>query len=213
MPGNPAKTGKAALRVHYRRIRAHVADRARVDALIVAGVLALPEVARARLVMLYWPLVSRGEVDVRPLADALVARGAVVGLPVLVAGAGPSLDVRRYASAEALAAGPFGILKPAAGAERLDPARLDVVVVPALALGRDGSRIGYGGGYYDAFLATTAALRVGVAPHACLAESLPAEAHDARLDVLGTERETVRVETPGTPSGAAGPHNAGSDGP
>ena len=212
MPGNPAAE-KGPLRRHYRRVRASVADRARVDALIVAGVLALPEVARARLVMLYWPLVSRGEVDLRPLADALVARGAVVGLPVLVAGAGPSLDVRRYASAGALAAGPFGILKPAAGAERLDPARLDVVVVPALALGRDGSRIGYGGGYYDAFLATTAALRVGVAPHACLADTLPAEAHDARLGAVVTERETVRVEAPGTPGAWAGARNADADGP
>ena len=213
MPGDPATADKAALRLHYRRVRASAEDRERVDAAVVAGVLALPEVGVARFVMLYWPLVARGEVDVRPLADALVARGVTVGLPVMVPGAGPSLDVRRYESAEALAVGPFGILKPPADAERLDPERLVVVVVPALALGRDGSRLGYGGGYYDAFLATTAALRVGVAPHACLAESLPAEAHDARLDVLVTERETVRVETPGTPSGAAGPRNAGSDGP
>jgi 5-formyltetrahydrofolate cyclo-ligase len=78
----------------------------------------------------------------------------------------------------------------------VSPADLDVVVVPALALGRDGSRLGYGGGYYDAFLAETPAARVGVAFAACLVPSVPSEPHDARLDAVVTEDEVVRVSAP-----------------
>ena len=187
---------KAALRQRFRAVRADAS--AAASPAIVSRVLALPETASARAVMAFWPLVSRGEVDVRPLIDALAARGVVVALPVVVPGPAPRLVARAYVSG-ALVAGPWGLMEPSVDAPVV--ADLDVVVVPALALGRDGSRLGYGGGYYDAFLATTDALRVGVSPHACLVGALPAEPYDARLDAAVTERETLRI--------ANGPRNAG----
>lgn len=161
---------KAALRARFRAVRAAVPDRGAVDAAIRSRVLA--EVAEATTVMLFWPLVA---------------------LPVVVPGDEPRLVARRFTSEARLVAGAFGILEPPPGARLVAPTALGAVVVPALALGRDGSRLGYGGGYYDAFLATTPARRVGVVPHACLAGALPAEAHDARLDAVVTERETVRI--------------------
>ena len=192
---------KAALRTRFRLRRTSVPARAAVDAAIVARVLALPEVAAAqaagRVVLAFWPLAARGEVDVRPLVAALAAGG--VALPAVIPGAAPRLAVRRFTSAARLVAGPWGLMEPAADAPAVAPADLAVVVVPALALGRDGSRLGAGGGYYDAFLPTTAALRVGVAPAACVVDALPHEPHDARLDVVVTEHETVRVPPGGRP--------------
>ena len=184
---------KAALRTRFRARRAAVPGRAAVDAAIVARVLALPEVSGAAglVVLAFWPLVARGEVDVRPLVAALAARG--VALPVVVPGPTPLLAARRFTAEAALVAGPWGLLEPDVDAPAVAPADIAVVVVPALALGRDGSRLGAGGGYYDAFLPATNALRVGVAPAACLVGTLPTEPHDARLDVVVTERETVRV--------------------
>ena len=90
--------------------------------------------------------------------------------------------------------GPWGTLEPAPDATPVAPSALDVVLVPALALGRDGSRLGYGGGYYDAFLAQTPARRVGVCVQAALVDAVPVLPHDARLDVVVTEAEVVRVE-------------------
>ena len=181
------------MRARFRVRRAAVPGRAAVDAAIVAHVLALPEVGAARVVLAFWPLLGRGEVDVRPLVAALVARGAVLALPVVVAGAAPRLAARRFTSEAALVPGPWGLLEPAPDAEPVAADTVDVVVVPALALGRDGSRLGYGGGYYDAFLPTTRALRLGVVPQRCLVDALPTEAHDACLDVVVTERGAVRV--------------------
>ncbi len=189
---------KAALRQRFRAVRADALPG--VSASIVARVLALPEVASAHAVMAFWPLVDRGEVDVRPLIDALVTRGVTVALPAVVPGPVPRLVARAYVP-DALVAGRWGLMEPADDAPLADV--LDVVVVPALALGRDGSRLGYGGGYYDAFLATTPALRVGVAPHACLVDALPAEPHDAGLDVVVTERATLH--TAGSSRNAADP--------
>ena len=182
---------KAAWRRRFRAIREETPPRALAAASrqIVGRLRALPEVAAARAVHLFWPVA--GEVDLRPLAEALAADGVTVALPAVV---GPrALAHRRFEGAGRLVEGRWGLMEPAPDAPAVDPARLDVVVVPALALGRDGSRLGTGGGFYDAFLATTPALRVGVAVSAALVDAVPTEPHDARLDVVVTEAETVRL--------------------
>lgn len=46
----------------------------------------------------------------------------------------------------------YNIQEPANG-EEIEPALLDIVFVPLLALDRQGFRVGYGKGYYDRFLA------------------------------------------------------------
>ena len=182
---------KAAWRERFRAVRRSLgaAARAEVSRRIAARVAALQEVGAAGAVHLFWPLPD--EVDLRSLADALRQRGVTVVLPAVV---GPrALVHRRYLGPDALDVGPWGLMEPAPDAPAVDPDALDVVVVPALALGRDGSRLGFGGGYYDAFLATTPALRVGVAFASCVVEAVPTEPHDGRMDVVVTEDETTRV--------------------
>lgn len=149
----------------------------------------MPEVAAAQAVHLFWPL--PGEIDLRPLAEAFRAEGRTVILPAV---AGPrALAHRAYLGADRLTDGPWGTREPGPDAPLVRPDDLDVVLVPGLAFGRDGSRLGYGGGFYDAFLAETAAVRVGVALGAALGEAVPSLPHDARLDAIVTEAETVRV--------------------
>ena len=46
----------------------------------------------------------------------------------------------------------LGILEPVEG-ELMDPVDMDLVFVPLLAFDEEGSRVGYGKGYYDRFLA------------------------------------------------------------
>ena len=182
---------KDAWRVRARGLRAAMPaqDRAEASRHVVRRVLALPEVGAARAVHVFWPL--PGEVDLRPLIDALAGRGVTVALPVVV---GPrALAHRQYVGAEALVEGPWGLREPGPDAADVDPAALDVVLVPGLAFGRDGSRLGAGGGYYDAFLLGTPALRVGVCVAAALADAVPTEPHDVPVDVVVTDAETVRV--------------------
>ena len=182
---------KAAWRERFRAVRRSLGAAARAEASrrIAARVAALPEVGAAGAVHLFWPLPD--EVDLRSLADALRQHGVTVVLPAVV---GPrALAHRRYLGRDALVAGPWGLMEPTPDAPAVDLAALDVVVVPALALGRDGSRLGFGGGYYDAFLATIPALRVGVAFASCVVEAVPTEPHDGRMDVVVTEDETTRV--------------------
>jgi 5-formyltetrahydrofolate cyclo-ligase len=71
----------------------------------------------------------------------------------------------------------------------LDPALLDVVVVPGLAFTPDGRRLGQGGGHYDRFLPRLRAgcRTVGAAFAEQLLPDLPTEPHDVRLDLVVTD--------------------------
>ena len=73
-------------------------------------------------------------------------------------------------------------------------ATADVVLVPGLAVGRDGMRLGRGGGSYDRALG-----RVPVGTFVCvllnseeLLDAVPAEDHDRRVTAAATEDGVVR---------------------
>ena len=181
---------KARLRTQFRAVRAALAPEARAaaGAAICAHLLALVRERGARTVSAFWPLA--GEVDLRPFVREMSASGVVVALPVVVSARGeaPRLEHRRFESEGALARGRFGVMEPLASAPRVAPEAIDLAVVPALAADAGGVRLGYGGGFYDAFLAETGALRVGALFASGVADALPAEPHDERLDAVVTER-------------------------
>ena len=130
------------------------------------------------------------EIDTWALVDELSRRGAEIYVPV-VQKSPKSLVPTRYFSKEQLVPADFGILEPTAGPPTEDPAQLDLVVVPGLAFTPQGYRIGYGGGYYDRFLVTTSAVKIGLCYTAFLRE-LPMDEWDQAVDFLGTE-EGIRA--------------------
>jgi 5-formyltetrahydrofolate cyclo-ligase len=68
-----------------------------------------------------------------------------------------------------------------------DPQRMDLVVVPALGMGRDGTRLGQGGGFYDTFLSEHPDVpTVGCIFDDELVDSVPAEEWDAVLGASWT---------------------------
>ncbi|HIP86908.1 MAG TPA: 5-formyltetrahydrofolate cyclo-ligase [Anaerolineales bacterium] len=87
---------------------------------------------------------------------------------------------------------PFGMLEPDPTLPVVDPGALDVVLVPGVAFDPQGGRLGFGGGYYDRFLPTTPALRVGVAFDACLIDALPCTEWDQRMDWVVTPTRLIR---------------------
>jgi 5-formyltetrahydrofolate cyclo-ligase len=88
-----------------------------------------------------------------------------------------------------LVPGRFGLLEPTG--PRLDPTAIgsaDVVVVPALAVARDGARLGRGGGFYDRALALARpdAVLVALVFDDELLDALPVEPHDRRVTAVVT---------------------------
>lgn len=69
--------------------------------------------------------------------------------------------------------------------------KVDLIIVPGLAFDRTGNRLGRGKGYYDRFLATTKALKVGVCFDFQLIESLPHNNSDVKMDMIVSENDLI----------------------
>lgn len=85
----------------------------------------------------------------------------------------------------------WGIREPDSGL-KVNPAEIDMVIVPLLVFDESGYRIGYGKGYYDKFLAQCRAdcRKIGLAffgPR----ERIPREGHDVPLNIAVTPEETI----------------------
>jgi len=114
------------------------------------------------------------------LLERLAAAGHEVLLPVVPAGGGP-MDWARFATTTDTAATAIGIREPTG--QRLGPdtiARAALVLLPALAVDRAGTRLGRGRGHYDRSLPLAApdTLLVAVVNDDELLAELPAEPHD-----------------------------------
>lgn len=146
----------------------------------VARLMALPQMAAAKTVMLYYSLPD--EVSTHELADRLVERGKVVVLPVVT---GPAeMELRRYCSADDLSMGAFGIMEPT-GEPFTSLAEIDLAVVPGMAFDTRGNRLGRGKGYYDRFLSQLPqATKVGLCFPFQKFPGVPTDENDVRMDLV-----------------------------
>jgi 5-formyltetrahydrofolate cyclo-ligase len=121
---------------------------------------------------------TRTEPPTLPLLDALAAEGRRVLLPVLREDM--DLEWAPFESADALRPARLGLLEPAGPSLGLHAVgAAEIVLAPALAVDRDGRRLGQGGGSYDRALERAGAPVVAVVfDDEVLDEPLPVEAHD-----------------------------------
>ncbi len=183
---------KRALRAAATAVRNQLIDRLSESSLAVAGkVLATVEIPERAIVAAYWPMGS--EIDPRPLMDKLAKAGNPICLPVVV-GPDTGLIFRRWSPGDPLVPAGFGIKEPEPSAPEMLP---DLFLVPMLAFDRRGYRLGYGGGFYDRTLQAARAERQVLAVGIALAEQempeVPADAHDQQLDMIVTDRDTIRI--------------------
>jgi 5-formyltetrahydrofolate cyclo-ligase len=185
---------KAGLRAALLAARRALPESARAEAasLLTAAVLTLPEVMTARTVAVY---VSIGtEPPTAELLDVLRSRGVRVLVPVLREDL--DLEWAIYENRDRMSRGPRGMWTPEGdllGVQAV--AEADVVLVPALAVGADGTRLGRGGGSYDRALARVPAGRpvVALLYDGELLAGVPAEAHDRRVTAVITPSGAHRV--------------------
>jgi len=68
----------------------------------------------------------------------------------------------------------------------------DLILVPGLAFDRQCHRMGRGGGFYDRWLEEyPKVVKIGLCFSCQLVDRVPMEAHDARMNIVLTELETV----------------------
>ena len=80
--------------------------------------------------------------------------------------------------------GAFGILEPV-GEEKDRITEPGFMLVPGLAFDKKGNRLGYGGGFYDKYLASHGGIITAALGYQFqIVEEVPAEIHDKKMDYL-----------------------------
>jgi 5-formyltetrahydrofolate cyclo-ligase len=183
--GDPAAVlaaGKSVLRRRLLGARAKLTEAERTGAAraLRDAVLALPQAQMAGTVACYFSIGT--EPGTHGLVYALWKRGSYVLLPLLR----PDMDLdwASYEGPDSLRPGPRGLAEPAA-----DPrgpgaiASADLVIIPALAVARNGVRLGRGGGSYDRALARvgTQVPTIALIYDGELLDEVPSGRHDQRV--------------------------------
>lgn len=183
---------KKALRNSLRQQRRQL-DREvllRESAALCENLLALPELAQAQTVFCY--VSCGGEVETHGLIQTLLAQGKRVAVP-RCRGNG-IMDCVPIQSFAELQAGMMGIMEPREEALSISWPEIEFAVVPAVACGEDGSRLGQGGGYYDRFLEQAGCPFAALCLEQFLFPALPCEVHDQSMKIIVTQRRVLRFE-------------------
>src|SRR5690606_34681296 len=185
MADTAIEEAKAVLRTQARQARAALSEDFREEAARAVAGHFFERITYGKddVIAGYWRI--RDELDCRPILIRLMDSGQAVLLPVVL-GAEAPLDLRLWEADAPLYEAGFGTLAPSELAPRAAP---DLVLVPLLGFDAAGTRLGYGGGYYDRTLAALARKPrlVGLAFSDQELPHIPRDAHDLPLDAVVTE--------------------------
>ncbi len=133
-------------------------------------------------------LANDDEIDLAPLVERLWAADVTVAVPYWHAESG-TYRLAIYTGASTLIEGGHGIMEPAETYD-IAPCDIGVWIVPGLAFTRDGRRVGYGGGWYDRYLAAAApdAVALAVAYPFQILDNVPTDPNDCRVTDVVTTR-------------------------
>ena len=91
-----------------------------------------------------------------------------------------------------LISGTYGIPEPRFDADSvIVPSEFDLCIVPALAVDKSGFRLGYGGGYYDRWLAQNKVKKAVLCYEFNLVDKVPVGEYDIAADFVITEQQCI----------------------
>ena len=153
------------------------------DAGIFRRAVSLPEYLAAETVFCY--VGTRDEINTRPILEHILSSKKRLGVPRCIAKG--VMEVCIVTDMEQLKPGMYGILEPGEECPVILPREIDLAFVPCLSCSRDGLRLGYGGGYYDRYLAQTDCIKAALCREKMMSEAIPAQEWDLKMDAVITE--------------------------
>ena len=177
---------KKELRAVCREKRKDISNKKEKSRAIVARILEIPEVRAADKLFLFYPL--KGEIDLLSLADYAKETGKKIAFPLCEDKEG-TMRFCEVGSLDELESGSFDIREPSTNTPEILPQNA-VIFLPALAIDKQGYRLGYGKGYYDRYLAKYADLKpftVGVVYKELFFDEMPHNEYDVPCDAVVCE--------------------------
>jgi len=123
------------------------------------------------------------EVVTYPLLDLCVQLGKTVSFPRVISK--EQMEFKAVRSQADLQPGFHGIFEPTTKAPV--PGKIDLLIVPVVAFDSNCMRIGYGGGFYDRYLAGHELNTIGVAYECQKVDIISVETTDQKLNRIITE--------------------------
>ena len=161
---------------------------------VMHNFLSMPEMRQWSTLFIY--VNFRSEVETITLIRQCIDLGIRVAVPLVDASAISMIPLLIKDPGQDLRPGYYNIPEP--DPERslpVEPEEIDAAIIPGSVFDMHGGRLGYGGGYYDRFLANDApqARRIGFAFEMQVVDKVPLEPHDQPLDILITEKRIVNI--------------------
>lgn len=180
-------TDKKQLRCYFAKIRKKAKSKEN-DRRIAERLLSENAVKNADIILMYASFGS--EADTWKLAEQLLKRNITLAYPIC--GDNSEMTFHIVSSVKQLSAGKYGICEPDASLPQPSLTEKSICIVPGLAFTEKGGRLGYGGGYYDRFLAAhKISCSIALSYESQIAAELPLMPHDIRTDLIVTEERTV----------------------
>lgn len=149
--------------------------------------MSLAEYQDCNILLLYAPI--RNEVDTFPLIEDALSKNKVVGLPV-TEDEGEMYFYSVFDLSD-LKPGKFGILEPPTDI-LVEPTKDTLMLLPAVAYDTRKNRIGYGGGYYDRYLARYEDFcKIGLAYDFQIMDGFEVDEHDQRVNYIITQSQLI----------------------
>lgn len=177
---------KKALRSYMKERRANNENRDAKECLLVENFFkAIEEREGVGIDLSYFVYLSySSEAPTDKLVEALTERGARIYAPRIENG-----QMQTARLGENMALSPLGLREPVGKSFDGD---ISVAVVPLLAVDEKGNRLGYGGGYYDRYLALhPATLKIGYCFDFQVLKEVPTAETDVKLDKIVTDRRII----------------------
>ncbi len=187
---------KAGIRRRMRTVLAGMGagERREASAALCRRLGELPTWREARCLLVFLPMA--GEPDIEAAATAAAAGGRRICVPRVDWSRRRMHPVAIGGFDEAVADPEHPRLRCPPPGPAVDPAEIDLVLVPGLAFDAAGGRLGRGGGFYDRFLPTLppATVRVGVAFDAQILPEVPTDGRDVRMSFVVTDARRLPAD-------------------
>ncbi|MCY8592704.1 5-formyltetrahydrofolate cyclo-ligase [Bacillus haynesii] len=136
------------------------------------------------------------EVPTKPIIEQARLEGKTVCIPKCMPET-KEMHFRSYQDENDLEVVYFGLQEPIVHkTERMDPEDIDFILVPGICYDRTGYRIGYGGGYYDRYLADFTKDTASLAFECQVIDHVPKEPHDIPVKQVLTEDAVYNCSGP-----------------
>lgn len=153
-----------------------------------ANIVSLPQYKKANRIMAF--LAMRGESNLDLLIGQALADEKEIYIPVCLPER--QMGAGRLFSMSGFTKGPLGLRNLPAPYTMIAPEDLDLVLVPAVACGVDGTRLGMGAGYYDRYLERVSLeKRVSVLWDFQVMDSVPNGIYDKYISKIVTEKRII----------------------